>query len=43
MFNRVPAEAWPKINDEVHNTVRRHEKNGAIEFSATIVLASAKK
>jgi SAM-dependent methyltransferase len=43
MFNRVPPEAWPKINDEVHAAVRRHEKNGAIEFGATIVLASAEK
>ncbi len=43
MFNRVPAEAWPKINEEVHATIRRHEKNGAIEFGATIILASGKK
>ena len=43
MFSRVPAEAWPQINEEVHNAIRRHEKNGAIEFSATIILASAKK
>jgi SAM-dependent methyltransferase len=43
MFNRVPPEAWPKINDEVHAAVRRHEKNGAIEFGATIVLAWAEK
>jgi SAM-dependent methyltransferase len=43
MFNRVPAEAWPKINDEVHAAIRRHEKNGAIEFGATIILAAAKK
>jgi SAM-dependent methyltransferase len=43
MFNRVPPEAWPKINDEVHAAVRRHEKNGAIEFGATIVLGSGRK
>lgn len=43
LLNRVPAEAWPKINNEVHNAIRRHEKNGAIEFGATIILASAKK
>lgn len=43
LFNRVPAEAWPKINEEVHAAVRQHEKNGAIEFGATIVLASGSK
>jgi len=43
MFNRVPPGAWPKINDEVHAAVRRHEKNGAIEFGATIVLGSGRK
>lgn len=43
LFNRVPAEAWPKIDDEVHAAVRQHEKNGAIEFGATIVLASGSK
>jgi SAM-dependent methyltransferase len=43
LLNRVPAEAWPKINAEVHAAIRRHEKNGAIEFGATIILASDKK
>ena len=43
MFNRVPPEAWPTVNDEVHAAIHRHEKNGAIEFSATIILASAEK
>ncbi len=43
MFNRVPPEAWPKINDEVHASIRRHEKNGAVEFGATIILACGTK
>ncbi len=43
LLKRVPAEAWPKINAKVHAAIRRHEKNGAIEFGATIVLASARK
>jgi SAM-dependent methyltransferase len=43
LFQRAPAEAWPSINAEVHAAIRRHEKNGAIEFGATIVLASARK
>jgi SAM-dependent methyltransferase len=43
LLNQVPADAWPKINDEVHAAIRRHEKNGAIEFGAQIILASAKK
>jgi len=43
LFGRVPAEAWPKINDEVHAAVRKHENHGAIEFTATIHLASGMK
>jgi len=43
LFERVPPDAWPKINAEVHAAIRHHEKNGTIEFSATIVLASARK
>jgi hypothetical protein len=33
----------PKIIDEVHAAIRRHEKNGAIEFGAQIILASGTK
>jgi SAM-dependent methyltransferase len=43
LFERVPAEDWPSINAEVHAAIRRHEKNGAVEFGATIILASATK
>jgi SAM-dependent methyltransferase len=43
LLNRVPAEAWPNINAEVHAAIRKHEKNDAIEFGATIILASARK
>lgn len=43
MFNRVPTDAWPNINEEVHAAIRHHEKNGAIEFGATVVLASGRK
>ena len=43
MFNRVPTDAWPNINQEVHAAIRHHEKNGAIEFGATVVLASGRK
>jgi SAM-dependent methyltransferase len=43
LFSRISAEEWPKINNEVHAAVRRFERNGAIEFSATIILASGTK
>ena len=43
MFNRVPTDAWPNINEEIHAAIRHHEKNGAIEFGATVVLASGRK
>jgi len=43
LFARVPAEAWPKINEEVHTAIRKHERDGAIEFTATIHLASGMK
>jgi len=43
LFNRVPPGAWPHINEQVHTAVRKHEKNGAIEFTASIILSSATK
>ena len=43
LFKRVPPESWPALNDKVHCAVRQHEKNGAIEFTASINLASATK
>jgi SAM-dependent methyltransferase len=43
LFSRISAEEWPKINNEVHAAVRRFERNGAIEFTATIILASGTK
>lgn len=43
LLKKVPPGHWPKINAEVHAAVRQYERNGAIEFGATIVLASAQK
>jgi SAM-dependent methyltransferase len=43
LFNRVPPAAWPHLNQQVHTAVRKHEKNGAIEFTASIILSSATK
>ena len=43
LLNQVPADAWPKINDEIHAAVRQHERNGAIEFGAQIIFASGTK
>jgi len=43
MLDRVPAERWPQINDEVHETVRRYSDGEKIAFGAAVVLASARK
>jgi len=39
----VPAEEWPAINQEIYAEIRRYEEQGAIKFTATIVLASGQK
>ncbi len=43
LLKRVPADSWPAINAEVHQAIRRYEEQGAIRFTATIVLASGQK
>jgi len=43
LLKKVSSDQWPKINAEVHAAVRQYERNGAIEFGATIILASAQK
>ena len=43
LLKRVPAEQWPAINEEIYAEIRRYEKDGAIQFTATIVLASGQK
>ncbi len=43
LLKRVPASQWPEINAEIHNAIRRYEVEGAIQFTATIVLASGQK
>ena len=43
LLKRVPAEEWPAINQEIYAEIRRYEEQGAIKFTATIVLASGQK
>lgn len=43
LLKRVPADRWPAINAEVHQAIRRYEDQGAIQFTAAIVLASGQK
>jgi SAM-dependent methyltransferase len=43
MLERVPAEQWPQIHDEVHAAVRQFSDGEKIAFGASVVLASGKK
>ena len=43
MLDRVPAERWPEIHDEVHRSIGRHSDGQNIAFGATVVLASGRK
>ena len=43
LLKRVSASQWPAINEEIHTAIRRYEVEGAIQFTATIVLASGQK
>lgn len=43
LLKRVPASQWPAINAEIHAAIRCYEVAGAIQFTATIVLASGQK
>jgi len=43
LLKRVPAHRWPAINSEIHDAIRKYEVDGAIQFTATIVLASGQK
>lgn len=43
MLDRVPADQWPKIHDEIHKTVTQYWDGEKIEFGATVVLASGRK
>jgi len=43
MLERVPAEQWPQIHEEVHAAVRQYSDGENIAFGATVVLASGKR
>jgi SAM-dependent methyltransferase len=43
MLERVPAEKWQEIHDEVHAAVRKYSDGEKIAFGASVVLASGKK
>lgn len=43
MLDRVPPQAWPHINEEVHATIGQYVRGTDIEFGATVVLASGSK
>ena len=43
MLERVPADRWPAIENEIFAEVRRYQNGDKLEFGATVVLASGKK
>lgn len=43
MLERVPADRWPAIKEEIFAEVRRYQHGDKLEFGATVVLASGKK
>jgi ubiquinone/menaquinone biosynthesis C-methylase UbiE len=43
MLERVPAEQWPQIHDEVHQAIRQYSDGKKIEFGASVVFASGMK
>ena len=43
MLDRVPAEKWPEIEEEVHAALREHAGNDGVHFNALVVMASGTK
>ena len=43
MLDRVPAEKWPQIHEEVHAAVRQYSDGEKIAFGVSVVLASGAK
>ena len=42
MLDRVPADSWPAIRDEVHAAINRYRVGDEIQFGAVVVLSSGK-
>ncbi len=43
MLERVPADQWPRVHEEVHAAVRQYSDGQKVAFGATVVLASGRK
>ena len=43
VLERVPAEKWPQIHAEVHESVRRYFDGDNVAFGASVVFASGRK
>jgi SAM-dependent methyltransferase len=43
MLDRVPADRWPQIHEEVHATIGKYVEGENIAFGASVVLASGSK
>src|SRR5579863_1081967 len=43
MLERVPAEKWPEIHEQVHQAVRRYSDGEKVTFGANVVLVSGRK
>ncbi len=42
MLDRIPAEKWPAVRDEVYDAINRYRVGDEIRFGAVVVLASGK-
>jgi hypothetical protein len=43
MLDRVPAEIWPQIHEEVRTAIGQYVRGENIEFGVSVVLVSASK
>jgi SAM-dependent methyltransferase len=43
LLERLPAQLWPQVHEEVHAAIRKYSDGKKISFGATVVLVSGKK
>jgi SAM-dependent methyltransferase len=43
LLQRIPAEKWDKVNDDVHAAIRQYVEADSVKFGAVVVLASGTK
>jgi len=43
LLNRVPADRWPELNEEIYSAIRKYKDGDNLKFTATIIFASGRK